>query len=382
MATTSSSRITLLTPWPWDEILDHLHDAPADLKSSALVCRAFTSQAQKHLFRSVKVDCERSRPWHSHSSRHYQQSMSATRLTQLLYEAPHLIAHIRDLYIGNCGLQTLTAMVQIAWSGLRAIFFVGNQRQDSQEPEILALISNLVSLPTVQKLAFHSMFWESTHLHSVISGCTPGIHSLTFESCFLPTIPYDVPPATATPLPLITYFVLFGVEGEFSNYNALPVDLSRLAHIRFHQNTIPALETLLYTCRHTIQSLHVDGSEPYVAALDLGAFTALSRLTLSGVGTPLRRALERSWISTLQTISYRLLWVGWEGNLRQLDAMLAAAVGKMPELRRVKVAIVVSGMGTGRGPQSEEEWRGMVGEKIPRLAGRGIFEIELVADEE
>ncbi|KAF7339020.1 hypothetical protein MVEN_01978200 [Mycena venus] len=356
MATTSSSR-TLQEPWPWDEILDHLHDAPADLKSLALVCRAFTSRAQNHLFRIVKVDHER----------------SPTRLTQLLSDAPHLIAHIRELYIGNCSLQTLTAMIRIAWSRLHAIFFVGNQRQDSQQPEILVLCGNSLFIPCSGS---HPICTPSCR------DAPPGVYSLTFESCFLPTTPYNVPTATPTPLPLITSLVLFGVEGDFSDYSTLPVDLSRLAHITFHQNTIPALETLLYTCRHTIQSLHLNGSEPYVATLDLGAFPALSRLTLGGVGTPLQRAFERSWISTLQTISYRLLWIGWEGNLRQLDAMLAGAVGKMPALRRVEVTIVVSGMGKDRGPQSEEEWREMIGEKMPRLAGRGILEIKVVADEE
>ncbi|KAF8203497.1 hypothetical protein K438DRAFT_1964977 [Mycena galopus ATCC 62051] len=385
MATTSSSRITLQEPWSWDEILDHLYDAPVDLKSLASVCRAFRSRAQTQLFRVVKVDCERSRPWHSPSSRpgsRCHQSMSATRLTQLLLDAPHLIDYIRDLYIGNCSLQTLTAMEQIAWSRLHAIFFVGNQGQDCQQPEVLALISSLVSLPTVRKLAFHSMFWESAHLYTLVSRCTPELHSLTFESCFLPTTPYDVPTATATSLPLITSLVLFSVEGNFSNYSALPVDFSRLAHITLYQNTIPALETLLYSCRRTIQSLHLNGSEPYVATLDLGAFPALSHLTLSGVGTSLQRAFERSWVSTLQTISYRLLWVGWEGNLRQLDTMLAGAVGKMPALRRVEVAIFVSGMGKGRGPQSEEEWRRLIGEKMPRLAGREILVIAVVTDEE
>ncbi|KAJ7290619.1 hypothetical protein C8J57DRAFT_1705908 [Mycena rebaudengoi] len=205
---------------------------------------------------------------------HCLQSMSATRLAQLLSSSPHVIAHIHNLYIGNCSVQTLTAMVQIPWSHLQAIFLV------------LALIDSLVSLPTLRKLAFHSMFWVSAHLHTILSRCNSRVHSLTFENCFLPTTPYDASIFPAPPnshLPLITSLVLFGIEGDFLNYSALLVDLSRLAQVTLHQNTIPALETLLYTCRHTIQSLELNGSEHYVAALDLGAFPALSWLTLSGV---------------------------------------------------------------------------------------------------
>jgi hypothetical protein len=115
-----------------------------------------------------------------------------------------------------------------------------------------------------------------------------------------------------------------------------------------------------------------------VAALDLGAFPALSWLTLNGVGMPLQHALERSWIMTLQTISYRLLWVGWEKNLRQLESMLSGAVEKMPRLRLVAVTIVVSEIS---GPQTNAEWRGAIGERMPQLVGRGILEIEVVAEE-
>ncbi|KAJ6550038.1 hypothetical protein B0H19DRAFT_1298464 [Mycena capillaripes] len=384
MATKSSTGITLPETCPWDDVLDHLHNAPADLKSLALVCRAFAPRVQMHLFCSVKVESARSRPWHSTQTHsHCHQSMPAARLTQLLSQSPHLIAHIRNLYIGNCSIQTLTSLEQIPWSHLHAIFFVGSQSQESQQPEVLALIGSLVSLPTVRKLAFHSMFWEPSHLHTVLSRCTTRVHSLTFESCFLPTTPNDVPAAPSpSHLPLITSLVLFVVEGEFLSYNALPIDLSGLAHVTLHQNTIPALETVLYTCRHTIRSLNLNGSEPYVASLDLNAFPALSRLTLGGIDIPLRKAFERSWIIPLETISYRLLWVGWEKNLRQLESILSAAEGKMPALRRVEITMVVSGMGRGRGPQTDAEWRDAIEQKMPQLRKRGILAIEVVDQEE
>ncbi|KAF7359622.1 hypothetical protein MVEN_00686000 [Mycena venus] len=123
-------------------------------------------------------------------------------------------------------------------------------------------------------------------------------------------------------------------------------------------------------------------TEPYVATRDLGAFPARMYLTLSGVGTPLQRALERSWMSTLQTISCRLLWVGWEGSLRQLDAMRAGVMGKMPALRRVKVAIVVSEMGraANRGVRRSGEKRSERGCR-GSLDG-GIFDIKVVTEEE
>ncbi|KAJ7827390.1 hypothetical protein B0H13DRAFT_2439541 [Mycena leptocephala] len=368
----------------WDAILDHLHDSTTDLKSSAVVCRAFVSRTQMHLFHSVKVDGERSRPWHSsRPNSRCHQTMSATRLAELLSHSPHLICYVRDLYIGNCHIQTLAAMLQIPWSRLHVIFFVGNQLQDSQKPEVLALIGSLVSLPTVRKLAFHSMFWESAHLHTILSRCNTEVHSLTFESCYLPTTPPNVPAATPNShLPLITSLVLFSVEGDFLNYSALPVDSSRLAHVTIHQNTIPALETLLYTCRNTIQSLELNGSEPesYVAALDFGAFPALDRIILGGVGTPLQHALERSWTSNVETVSYRLLWVGWQGNLRQLESILCEAEAKMPKLRRVDITIIAS-MGTGRGPQTDAEWRGAIEERMPQLAKRGILRVEVLSDD-
>ncbi|KAJ6562072.1 hypothetical protein B0H19DRAFT_92520 [Mycena capillaripes] len=360
----------------WDEILDHLHDSPKDLKSSALVCHAFVSRTQMHLFRSMKVDCERSPPqWHRSHSHH--QVMSAARLAQLLSHSPHLIGHIRELYIGQCNVHTLDAMAQIAWSRLHTIIFFGNENY--HQTDVIALIGSLVSLPTVRKLSFHSMFWQSAHLHAVLGRCNSGVHSLIFERCYLPNTPYDIPPTTNPHRPIITSLVLFCVEGDFLNHSALPVDLSRLTHVTLHRNNIPELDTLLYTCRNTLQSLDFNGSERYVPSLDFGSFPALSCLRLGGVGKRLQQAIERSGTNTtIHTISYRLLWIGWEGNLRQLESIISAA--KMPALRRVEIEIVASSR--GQGPQTDGDWVRGVEETMPQLAERGILTIEVVADRE
>ena len=118
-----------------------------------------------------------------------------------------------------------------------------------------------------------------------------------------------------------------------------------------------------------------------MASLDLGAFPALSWLTLNGVGTPLQHALERSWIMSIQTISYRLLWVAWEKNLRQLESMLSGSVETMPRLSSVAVTIVVGGIPRGRGPQTDAEWKDAIRERMPQLVRRGILEIEVVDGE-
>ncbi|KAF7354137.1 hypothetical protein MVEN_01101100 [Mycena venus] len=83
---------------------------------------------------------------------------------------------------------------------------------------------------------------------------------------------------------------------------ATPISPTYLSSYLASRNTIPTLEALLHTSRQTIQSLHLNSSEPYVATLDLGAFSTI------------QRAIERLWISILQTISYRLLWSGGSGS--------------------------------------------------------------------
>jgi hypothetical protein len=61
--------------------------------------------------------------------------------------------------------------------------------------------------------------------------------------------------------------------------------------------------------------------------------------------------------------------------------MLSGVVEKMPRLRRVAVTIIVSRIRRWRGPQTDAEWRGAIGESMPQLVGRGMLEIEVVAEE-
>jgi hypothetical protein len=71
----------------------------------------------------------------------------------------------------------MTPLVRITWSRISALTLV--QRSDESLPA-LTLIEILVSLPTLRKIVFHGDF-QTNHLRTVLSGCTPFVTSLAFR---------------------------------------------------------------------------------------------------------------------------------------------------------------------------------------------------------
>jgi hypothetical protein len=143
-----------------DQVLGHLA-AHSDLKSCALVCRAFVSSAQALLFHHART---RFAGWPHIPSyvdgRRRPLMMSTDRLTDFASRAPHLIDHIRELSIDGCDSETLAPIVEIPWSRLRAIAFerAGSRDMGPLAADVFALIGTLVELPTLREISFSSFY--------------------------------------------------------------------------------------------------------------------------------------------------------------------------------------------------------------------------------
>jgi hypothetical protein len=74
-----------LPPEVIDRIIDYLHDSPADLRTSALVCKPWLASSRFHLFSSVSID-----PWHFYSF--------CCNLYAAIQQSPHIALLVRELH--------------------------------------------------------------------------------------------------------------------------------------------------------------------------------------------------------------------------------------------------------------------------------------------
>ncbi|KAJ6550099.1 hypothetical protein B0H19DRAFT_1160361 [Mycena capillaripes] len=357
--------LTPLAQEIWDEILDYLNTG-RDLKSSALVCRSFVSRAQMHLFHSIRLE----RPT-------TPETRSAGRLAELLSRSPHLIYHIRNLYIGFCDVETLIAMVQISWSGLLSISFARlycKPREDEQRTQLIDLTSTLASIPTLRNVYFHSSLWEADALCAVLGGCNIEVSRMGFYGAFIGA-PVLYPtsgtkprmPQSTQPRPAIASIDVFAVQ-TIPYFLLDALDLSRLAHVKFGRYATSGIDVLLHHCRHTIQSLDFDGSVGE-KVLDLASFPALSHVTLVGVGRGVQEVLERSGASNVRTICHRITSIDVQSGLLQgLESVVLSA--NLPALRQVEMHII---MLRGSASFSNAEWRSHINMAMPQLEGRGML---------
>ncbi|KAF7341373.1 hypothetical protein MVEN_01873800 [Mycena venus] len=356
----------LLVQELWDEVLDHLCNSRKDLLSSALVCRAFVGRAQMHLFRSIII-----------ASLRHQTTLSAAQLAEIISRSPHLIDYISELYVGRCDVETLTPLVHILWSRVSAISLA---HSDEGQVPALDLIGTLVSLPTLRKISFHSNAWEADHLRAVLAGCNPCVISLAFHTCSPELLPPNTentlaPPPYGSPRLNITHLELFFADTipEFLGDAACPIDLSRVAHIKFGWSTGVGLYPLLYGFGDSIESLDVDAGDPGLESLDFGSLSALSHLTVRGHGLSLQRAMELSRESNLRSICYRMAtWRGTTGLIGLQNIQSSILSAKMPKLQRVEVMVVVDEYNK----YTTAQWTSRIEDNLSHLVKRGILTIQ------
>ncbi|KAJ6524904.1 hypothetical protein DFH09DRAFT_1189192 [Mycena vulgaris] len=341
----------------WDEILDHVHSRK-DLKSSALVCRAFVSRTQMHLFHSITILPHLTTPGTANPS----------RVVGLLSSSPHLVDYVRDLYMDGCDAEILGRIAQIAWSRLRSITFAQSKYWRGTLP--LVSIYHLVSLPTLRKISFHFFNFETlttdpNFLRTLLGNCRAGICDLRFSACYLPD--RETPLVQSDSLrPRITS-LHFDDTSIPINYLMDAVDLSCLAHATI--GSYSGLGALLRECKYTIKSLELISGR--LQKLDLGSLPILSHITLRHFSDGVQRVFRDSSRSNIRTICCYVLWKEWTRVLPTLDSLIS--VTKMPLLQRVEVQILLVGYHL---PFTAEEWRAHAEKLMPTLAERGMLILE------
>ncbi|KAF8188940.1 hypothetical protein K438DRAFT_1936240 [Mycena galopus ATCC 62051] len=346
----------------WDEILDNI-ESHWDLRAAALTCRAFVLRAQIILFRTVDIRALNS------------PGLLANRLAKILAHSPHLVYHIHALHIRGCDAETLSPIAQIAWSQLEAISFCPHESESRWEMAF-DVIAALVSIPTLREISFNLMHWQPHTLRTVLAQCSPTVCSLSVTHCCLthpPSYSSDAPITGRNRRPIITTLDLLAVN-DIPHVFVDALDLSNLSHFKVSFHLSSGIAELLHSCRHSIQSLELGGSEPEIESIDFGSFPVLSHIILQNVGPALQRAVENSGTIYVRTICYSLTWISGTDSVMHLEAAILAAM--MPMLQRVEVQI--NGLCLSPTEYPITDWAAQIREKMPQLDKRGILDITLI----
>ncbi|KAJ7829653.1 hypothetical protein B0H14DRAFT_3465480 [Mycena olivaceomarginata] len=256
--------LTMVAPYlriqeMWDDIIDWLHTSTVDLKSTSLVCRSFARRAQSHIFHQIVL---------SSSS----TGRASAHLKDLMRSSPHLIPHVRVLYLPMANEETFVSVAQIRWSHLEALTM--GLRQPGPGAVTLDSIDVLVSLQFLRILSFQGPFWEGGDLQRILARCTMGLERIVFLQCNPTSFTPNVPVGNVSPRPKISNLAL--------TYSPWVVHL-------LPQN----LRTFLYQHRATITDFHFLGADETMFELDLGLFPALTHIAIDDAGPEFNVMLAR-----------------------------------------------------------------------------------------
>ncbi|KAK7042846.1 hypothetical protein R3P38DRAFT_2892384 [Favolaschia claudopus] len=158
-------------PELWDVIVGFVSDR-ADLKSAALVCRVFTSPAQRSLFENIYFDSVMVEPTPDIAV----IEAKAARLAETLRTSPHLLPYIHILLIcvfpgGKACYETLAG---IPWSQLNHLRIFC-----TPSPEAWVDLQTLVALPS---LRFLEMYSTEECFVDVLPHCSSSIEKITLKA--------------------------------------------------------------------------------------------------------------------------------------------------------------------------------------------------------
>ncbi|KAF7339077.1 hypothetical protein MVEN_01984100 [Mycena venus] len=356
----------------WDEILDYA-DSHTELKSFALVCRAFVSRAQMLLFHTVRAYRVGRRTALWLDGRRFPLMMSTDHLMDFYSHVPHLIGHIRELSIDQVDAKTLAPIVQISWTSLRKVSF--DHCREPLGSETLDLIGTLISLPTLHEISFTSFLWESHQLRTILAKCGSAVRGLKFDLSGISDADFTHLPAPIdSHRPRITSVDLSNAGGipDLLLHAKCPLDMSHLEHVAFLLRSSTGIPELLLNSKKTIRSLRFDGEEADIGSLDLGEFPILSHIAFWRGAQGLQNTFERSRsLNNLRTISYcHSSWDAEGPTLSLLDSIVSRS--RLPALREVVVRVWASTLDSGY-----SDLRSAIEKKVPWLVQNGLLVVKI-----
>ncbi|KAJ7368413.1 hypothetical protein DFH08DRAFT_25208 [Mycena albidolilacea] len=249
-----------------DECLSYLSDAK-DLERCALVCRPWSHVAQRALFRVVSIP---------------RSSSAWNRLENTLRTSPHLVPHIRTLFLRSIHFQ-ITELNKICNFPFTHVENIAVDHSGPMSP--MVELQALLSVRSLRRLKLDYYFFDTAAFLPIWDMCSTNIRHLDLSCNSTSGHILRPPSAPIAPIALESLRVDTHVKGigYWFNHDLCPFDISRLtvlslgAHssITDWSRMAPALRTIK-ALEFTISDIE-DVEEP----LDLSLFPNVSFLHIA-----------------------------------------------------------------------------------------------------
>ncbi|KAJ7512199.1 hypothetical protein B0H11DRAFT_476377 [Mycena galericulata] len=293
MSNYDSATAVLGTPELLAYILDFLHDSKEDLKSCALVSRAFTFPAQSHLFQSIHLYRSPELLLAPTPLHDFDDLEACTRLSEIMEFSPHLRSLVRRV---GAAVDThiLTHLTDIGFPRLEhltlVILFPG-----AVDFPALSIARDMLAQPSIKTFVFGGNFRGLGALGLLFSRCTPGLRTLDLRYVSVlpgPGIAPGEPPDFRVQL---THMELLNPGREVAEWfldPRCPLDFSQLRRVNVVKAVTPSLIEILEAARLKITVLHLHTHDA-AAGLDLARFPVLTDLRIVGSPAEMEPAFAR-----------------------------------------------------------------------------------------
>ncbi|KAJ7758534.1 hypothetical protein DFH07DRAFT_958395 [Mycena maculata] len=358
-------------------IVDFLCDSSADLKSCAILSRAFTLPAQRYIFREINL----------HAPVSDTLISACSRLCAVLAASPHLIPLIREMRI-RLEREILTRLAGITFSRVENLFFCAAEDTLHSE-DITSLAASLLAGPSVRRLKLMSITFEDMASLRVLFG-----RRMTLDLLQLDNISVHRPPSPPgkdgdTSQRCITLNALeIRADPNFPEptwilHPLCPLDFSVLTRIAVFQRTSETIRQLIYLARDSLHTLTIDG-RLMTTDFRLADIPELQTVRIHGafnsaqLPTAILSSAGANNIITDIYVTIHMVGTLDDTSLLHLDATLATH--PMPALRAVDILISRISFPWGADDETAQFLSQMahLGSSFPNLDARGCLRLSSI----
>jgi hypothetical protein len=300
-----------------DEFLSYLDDptdlrlTSANLQACALVCRSWSTTAQRLLFKMVYL-------YNTHRFRRLEKTLRSS-----LYLVPHIRILILDRGLAahvSLKLQAFEKICQFPFTHLKSVSLLD---LGAITPKSTIALQQLFSLPTLRRIDLNTASFEPLQFPALWARCSSSVRHLQlrcrsrFGSAFRPTLRHSAPIALAS----LRLDTMDGVD-EWLHHDLCPFDFSRLAVLSVTSRTTALRRPRMAAALKTIEALELifvgfAGGEP----VNLSKFSNLHFLRIHfsspsdhQMGLVLESLSTLTSASPIRQIVMHFSPLGWSGE--------------------------------------------------------------------
>ncbi|KAJ7445320.1 hypothetical protein FB451DRAFT_1433432 [Mycena latifolia] len=277
----------LQVPELCDHISDFLTESKRDLKSCALVARAFTSSAHRHLFHDIIFHRGCQGIDDPAPLGRYDEAGTCRRFYAAVKKSLYFLSLVRRLRAA-LDVDVLTALrpLNCKFPNLEAVV-LHRRRPGAAADERLTLAAHLLSAPSIRRVGLIAPIFHTIYDFSrFFARCSPALDSISLHHAKLvdpPSTEQDnaVPCGQRTIktlryVPLDMYMPDAWLLGPLS-----PFDFSALEECEYLAPLTPRIRALLFRARTSLMRLTLDAQHAATLPALLAQFPALTDLTLT-----------------------------------------------------------------------------------------------------